>query len=125
MHRRITSILRVLMTQARWKMWGEIGDLCWDYWKTGRKNDQPNGKMSWMEVRMEIVQMAVEKARGVTNSQTEAETVVMESQSSIARATVRRAAALVEEADLSKLSCTGVFGEARTKGAAEVPLPYK
>lgn len=32
------------MAQARWKMWGEIGGLCWDYWKTGRKNDQPNGK---------------------------------------------------------------------------------
>ena len=51
--------------------------------------------------------------------------VVMVSQSSIVRTTVRRAAALVNEADLSKLSCTGVFGEARIKGAAEVPLPYK
>lgn len=51
--------------------------------------------------------------------------MVTASQSSIVRTTVRRAAALVDEAGLSKLSCTGVFGEARIKGAAEVPLPYK
>lgn len=53
------------MTQARWKMWERLGTFAGITGKLGGRKISPMERMTWMEVRMEIVQMAVEKARGV------------------------------------------------------------